>query len=63
MAAEATTPRRLRAQPLTAEAFAPFGSLATIDAVGGRSVNQARAHPYSGHRRSATRRRCHASDA
>ena len=48
MAAEATAPRRLRAQPLTAEAFAPFGSLATIDAVGGRPVNQGRARRVPG---------------
>lgn len=41
-------PRRLRAQPLTAQAFAPFGSLATLDGAGGRSVNQDRARRIPG---------------
>lgn len=40
--------RRLRAQRLTAEAFAPFGSLGTISAVGGQSVNQGRARRVPG---------------
>jgi ureidoglycolate lyase len=40
--AGAQNPLRLRAQPLTAEAFAPFGSLAAIGAGGGRAVNQDR---------------------
>lgn len=39
---------RLRAQPLTAEAFAPFGSLAAFDAAGGRSVNQDRGRRVPG---------------
>ena len=38
----AQNPLRVHAQPLTAEAFAPFGSLAAIDATGGRAVNQDR---------------------
>jgi ureidoglycolate lyase len=38
----------LPAQPLTAEAFAPFGSLATLDATGGRPVNQDRARRIPG---------------
>lgn len=41
-------PRRLRAQPLTAEAFAPFGSLATLNTTGGRPVNQNRARRIPG---------------
>lgn len=38
----AQNPLRLHVQPLTAEAFAPFGSLAAIEAAGGRAVNQDR---------------------
>jgi ureidoglycolate lyase len=38
----------LCAQPLTAEAFAPFGSLAALDATGGRSVNQERGRRIPG---------------
>lgn len=41
-------PRRLPTQALTADAFAPFGSLATIDATGGRLVNQDRARRIPG---------------
>ena len=44
----AMTGPRVRAQPLTAEAFAPFGSLASIEAAGGRSVNQNRARRIPG---------------
>lgn len=44
----ATAPRRLRAQPLTAEAFAPYGSLVAIAAAGGRSVNQGRGRRIPG---------------
>lgn len=44
----AKAPRHLRAQPLTADAFAPFGSLAMIDAAGGRLVNQDRARRIPG---------------
>jgi len=35
-------------QPLTVEAFAPFGSLAALDAAGGRAVNQNRARRVPG---------------
>jgi ureidoglycolate lyase len=38
---------RIRAQPLTAAAFAPFGSIATLD-TGGYSVNQGRARRVPG---------------
>lgn len=48
MTGSASAPRRLPAQPLTAEAFAPFGSLATLDATGGRPVNQDRARRIPG---------------
>lgn len=53
-------PLRLRTQPLTAEAFAPFGSLAAIDAAGGRAVNQDRGRRIPGigdllHHAAATR--------
>ena len=48
MTGSASAPRRLPAQPLTAEAFAPFGSLATLDATGGRPVNQDRARRTPG---------------
>jgi ureidoglycolate lyase len=41
-------PLRLRAYPLTAEAFAPFGSLAVIDAAVGRAVNQDRGRRIPG---------------
>jgi len=41
-------PRRLRAQPLTAEAFAPFGSVVSVDGQGGRAVNQNRARRIPG---------------
>lgn len=41
-------PFRVRAQPLTAEAFAPFGSLAVINAAGGRAVNQDRGRRVPG---------------
>lgn len=44
----AQNPLRLPAQPLTAEAFAPFGSLAAIDAAGGRAVNQDRGRRIPG---------------
>lgn len=44
----AQNPFRLRAAPLTAEAFAPFGSLAAIDASGGRAVNQGRGRRIPG---------------
>lgn len=44
----ATAPRRLRAQPLTAQAFAPYGSLVAADAAGGRSVNQGRGRRIPG---------------
>lgn len=44
----AQNPLRLDAQPLTAEAFAPFGSLAAIDAAGGRAVNQDRGRRIPG---------------
>ncbi|MCO5130136.1 MAG: ureidoglycolate lyase [Xanthobacteraceae bacterium] len=40
--------RRLHARPLTAQAFAPFGSVATIDGAGGRAVNQNRARRIPG---------------
>lgn len=46
--ADVQNPLRLRAQPLTAEAFAPFGSLVAIDAAGGRTVNQDRGRRVSG---------------
>lgn len=39
---------RLRAQPLTAKAFAPFGSLAAFDSAGGRAVNQDRGRRIPG---------------
>ncbi len=39
---------RLHAQPLTAKAFAPFGSLAAFDAAGGRAVNQDRGRRIPG---------------
>jgi len=48
MTGPATAPQRLRAQPLTAEAFAPFGSLVSLDAAGGRPVNQNRARRIPG---------------
>jgi len=44
----ATAPRRLQTQALTAEAFAPFGSIAALDAAGGRAVNQNRARRIPG---------------
>lgn len=44
----AQNPLRLRAQPLTAAAFAPFGSLAAVDTAGGRAVNQGRARRVPG---------------
>jgi len=44
----AQNPLRLHAQPLMAEAFAPFGSLAAIDAAGGRVVNQDRGRRIPG---------------
>lgn len=44
----ATAPRRLRAEPLTAAAFAPYGALVAIDAAGGRSVNQGRGRRIAG---------------
>lgn len=40
--------RRLQAQPLTADAFAPFGSIALVDGAGGRAVNQNRARRIPG---------------
>lgn len=46
--ADAQNPLRLHAQPLTAEAFAPFGSLTEIDAAGGRAVNQNRGRRVPG---------------
>lgn len=46
--AGAQNPLRLHPQPLTAEAFAPFGSLAAIDAAGGRAVNQDRGRRIPG---------------
>lgn len=46
--ASAQNPFHLHAQPLTAEAFPPFGSLATIDAAGGRAVNQDRGRRIPG---------------
>lgn len=46
--AGAQNPLRLRTQPLTAEAFAPFGSLAAVDAAGGRAVNQDRGRRIPG---------------
>lgn len=48
MTEPAPAPRRLRAQPLTAQAFAPFGSLVSLDAAGGRPVNQNRARRIPG---------------
>lgn len=46
--AGARNPLRLHTQPLTAEAFAPFGSLVAIDAAGGRAVNQDRGRRIPG---------------
>jgi len=46
--AEAQNPFYLRARPLTADAFAPFGSLAAVDAAGGRAVNQDRGRRVPG---------------
>lgn len=46
--ADARNIHHLRARPLTAEAFAPFGSLAALDTAGGRSVNQERGRRIPG---------------
>jgi ureidoglycolate lyase len=46
--ADARNIHHLRARPLTAEAFAPFGSLAALDTTGGRSVNQERGRRIPG---------------
>lgn len=48
MTEPATAPRRVLAQALTAAAFAPFGSLASVDAMGGHLVNQDRARRIPG---------------